>query len=278
MLSGMEVPVIYEDENILAVNKPAGLVVHSDGRTKEETLTDWVLARYPAFTDIGGLHTLDSGRYVPRAGILHRLDRETSGVIVIVKNDETFNFLQRQFLYHSIEKVYNAFVIGTPDPSEGEIDTPIGRSRSDFRQWTVGEEARGTLRPASTRYRVLSVGGEYALLELTPKTGRTHQLRFGDRQRVGPRGRGRGLDRRRVADESLAWAWRSSFGCLDHRGGEPRQPRGDDAASFLHPLCDAAPALRPERTAPDGLRTKPARLPIGANHCRRPQLRLRLVA
>ena len=177
MLSGMEVPVIYEDENILAVNKPAGLVVHSDGRTKEETLTDWVLARYPALTDIGGLHTLDSGRYVPRAGILHRLDRETSGVIVIVKNDETFYFLQRQFLDHSIEKVYNAFVIGTPEPSEGEIDKPIGRSRSDFRQWTVGGEARGTMRPASTRYRVLKSGREYAFLKLTPKTGRTHQLR-----------------------------------------------------------------------------------------------------
>ncbi len=177
MLSSMEVPIIYEDDNIVAVNKPASLVVHGDGRTEEPTLTDWVLARYPGITDVGGLHTLDSGRYVPRAGILHRLDRQTSGVILIAKNDETFYFLQRQFLDHSIEKVYNAFVMGTPEPSEGEIDKPIGRSRSDFRQWTVGGEARGTMRPASTRYSVLKSGSEYAFLKLTPKTGRTHQLR-----------------------------------------------------------------------------------------------------
>ena len=172
-----EPTVIFENESLLAVDKPAGLVVHSDGRTEERTLTDWVLEKYPALTDVGGLHTLDSGRYVPRAGILHRLDRETSGAIVIAKNDETFYFLQRQFLDHSIEKVYNAFVMGTPEPSEGEIERPIGRSRTDFRQWTVGDNARGTLRPASTRYRVLKSNGEFSFLELTPKTGRTHQLR-----------------------------------------------------------------------------------------------------
>ena len=176
-MEGKEPSIIFENDSLVAVDKPAGLVVHSDGRTEESTLTDWVLKRHPELTDIGGLHTLDSGRYVPRAGILHRLDRETSGVIMIAKNDETFYFVQRQFLDHSIEKVYNAFVMGTPEPSEGVIDKPIGRSRADFRQWTVGGEARGTLRPASTRYRVLSAGGEYAFLELTPKTGRTHQLR-----------------------------------------------------------------------------------------------------
>ncbi len=176
-MEGKEPNIIFENESLLAVDKPAGLVVHSDGRTEEKTLTDWVLERHPELTDIGGLHTLDSGRYVPRAGILHRLDRETSGVIVIAKNDDAFYFIQRQFLDHSIEKVYNALVIGTPDPAEGVVDKPIGRSRADFRQWTVGAEARGTMRPASTRYRVMNSGGEYAFVELAPKTGRTHQLR-----------------------------------------------------------------------------------------------------
>ena len=106
------VAVLYEDEHLLAVDKPAGLVVHADGRTKEPTLSDWVLEKYPKQKDVGGMHTLDSGRYAPRAGILHRLDRETSGVLLIAKDDETFYFLQRQFLDHSIEKTYNAFVAG----------------------------------------------------------------------------------------------------------------------------------------------------------------------
>ncbi len=173
----LEPEIIYEDAIMLVVNKPAGLVVHRDGRTEEPSLSDWVLSRYPELKDIGGLHTLDGGRYEPRAGILHRLDRETSGVILIAKNDETFYFFQRQFLDHSIEKIYNAVVVGTPEPHEGTIDLPIGRSRSDFRRWTTGEDARGTQRPAVTHYRVLGIMSGYSFLERRPKTGRTHQLR-----------------------------------------------------------------------------------------------------
>lgn len=172
-----EIVVLYEDGNLLAVDKLAGLVVHADGRTKESTLTDWVLEKYPDLKDVGGMHTLDSGRYAPRAGILHRLDRETSGVILVAKNDETFYFLQRQFLDHSIEKTYNAFVEGVFDTTEGTIDLPVGRSRSDFRQWTTGENTRGTLRKAYTIYRIVSNNRKYSFLELKPKTGRTHQLR-----------------------------------------------------------------------------------------------------
>jgi 23S rRNA pseudouridine1911/1915/1917 synthase len=173
----LQLAIIYEDADVLLVDKPAGLVVHSDGRTEEPTLSDWVLAKYPILKDVGGMHTLDSGRYAPRVGILHRLDRETSGVIIIAKNDETFYFIQRQFLDRSIEKIYNAIVIGKLEQKEGVIDLPIGRSRSDFRKWTTGPDARGTLRPALTEYRVLKESGEFSLLELRPKTGRTHQLR-----------------------------------------------------------------------------------------------------
>jgi 23S rRNA pseudouridine1911/1915/1917 synthase len=169
--------ILYEDVDMLVIDKPAGLVVHSDGRTEEPTLSDWVLAKYPILKDVGGMHTLDGGRYAPRAGILHRLDRETSGVIIIAKNDETFYFIQRQFLDRSIEKIYNAIVYGKLEQKEGVIDLPIGRSRSDFRKWTTGEDARGALRPALTEYRVLKESGGFSLLELRPKTGRTHQLR-----------------------------------------------------------------------------------------------------
>lgn len=169
--------ILFEDADMLVVDKPAGLVVHSDGRTTEPTLSDWIIKKYPACKDVGGLHTLDSERYAPRAGILHRLDRETSGVIVVAKNDETFYFLQRQFLDHTVQKIYNAFVHGVPPDKEGVIDAPIGRSKSDFRRWTTGHDARGTLRGAETHYRILKENGTFSFLELHPKTGRTHQLR-----------------------------------------------------------------------------------------------------
>lgn len=172
-----DVNILYEDDQMLAVCKPAGLVVHTDGRTKEATLTDWVMKKYPHLKDVGGMHTLDSERYVVRAGILHRLDRETSGVILIAKNDDAFYFLQRQFLDRTIMKIYNAFIAGVPPTPSGMIELPIGRSRSDFRKWATGEDARGTLRKAITEYRVLSSGKEFSFMELSPKTGRTHQLR-----------------------------------------------------------------------------------------------------
>ena len=159
----MEPDIIFEDDRILAVNKPTGLVVHADGRTVEPTLSDWVLSRFPNLKDVGGMHTLDTGRYAPRAGILHRLDRETSGVILIAKNDETFYFLQRQFLDHSIVKSYLAFVQGTFTKKEGVINLPIGRSRTDFRQFTTGDDARGTLRKAETHFSVRKQGDPFGL-------------------------------------------------------------------------------------------------------------------
>ena len=169
--------IIFEDEHLLVVNKPAGLVVHRDGRTEEGTLTDWVIAHYPNIKDIGGLHTLDSGRYVERYGIVHRLDRDTSGVIAIAKDDVTFFELQRQFIDRSTEKIYHSLVWGIFDTKDGVIDEAIGRNRHDFRQWAIAPDARGTLRPATTHYHVV---GEYdgcTFVELKPKTGRTHQLR-----------------------------------------------------------------------------------------------------
>jgi 23S rRNA pseudouridine1911/1915/1917 synthase len=169
--------VLWEDDVLLVLDKPSGLVVHSDGRTEESSVVDWLGVRSPELKDIGGQHTLDSGRYAERFGLLHRIDRDTSGVILVAKTDEAFYFFQRQFLDRSTQKVYRAFVKGHPKENSGVIDAPIGRSRADFRQWTVGEGARGTLRKAITEYQVLASSEEYAELEVVPKTGRTHQIR-----------------------------------------------------------------------------------------------------
>ncbi len=172
---------IYEDEYFLAVNKPAGLVVHSDGRTDEPTLVDWLSFEYPELENIGGLHTLDNGRYEKRFGILHRIDRETSGVILIAKKDEVFWPVQQQFISHTIEKIYLAFCKNKPKQEKGVIDLEIGRSRVDYRQWTVPPNARGTLRKSITEYELILSGEvdgkEYSLIQFKPKTGRTHQIR-----------------------------------------------------------------------------------------------------
>ncbi len=173
----MQPTIIHEDESLIVINKPAGLVVHSDQRTSEPTLAEWLLTRSPALATVGGMHTLDNARYEPRMGILHRLDRETSGILLVAKNDEVFYFVQRQFSDHSIQKTYCAFVEGVFESKSGIVELPIGRSRSDFRRFATGVDARGTLRKATTTFNIIATNGKYSFVELIPKTGRTHQLR-----------------------------------------------------------------------------------------------------
>jgi 23S rRNA pseudouridine1911/1915/1917 synthase len=186
----MQIEILYEDEDIVAVNKPAGLVVHSDGKTVEPNLSDWVLEKYPQSKNIGEPARTADGKEVPRPGIVHRLDRETSGVILIAKTEKGFDCLKKQFQTHEIKKTYEAFVFGemknsvdksgqkkTEENNRGVIDRPIGRSSSDFRKWSAQRGARGELREALTEYEVKARGGGYSLVEAFPKTGRTHQIR-----------------------------------------------------------------------------------------------------
>lgn len=177
----IQIPKLKETDQYLIINKPSGLMVHGDGRNTEETLADLLLAAYPAIKEVGEPLTLDDGVVVYRPGIVHRLDRETSGVLVIAKTQEMFSHLKEQFKNRTVQKVYRAIVWGRFKEERGYVNEPIGRSKSDFRKWTVARGARGKVRGAETRYRVISeleiAGKRASYIEVYPKTGRTHQIR-----------------------------------------------------------------------------------------------------
>jgi 23S rRNA pseudouridine1911/1915/1917 synthase len=173
----MEPTILYEDSDIVAVNKPAGLVVHSDGKTDEPNLTDWVLKHYPEAKDVGEPGRTANGETILRPGIVHRLDRSTSGVMLVAKTQNAFEYLKKQFQEHTIKKTYHAFVFGEMKEKQGTIDRPIGRSSSDFRRWSAQRGARGEMRDAITNYKVLLKKDGYSFVEVSPETGRTHQIR-----------------------------------------------------------------------------------------------------
>lgn len=180
----MDLPILYEDADIIAINKPAGLITHSDGRTKEPSVAEWILESRPSLAGVGEPWTSPQGEIVARPGIVHRLDRETSGVLVIAKTHDAYAFLKQQFHDRSIEKKYRAFVYGHPKENSGIIEAEIVRVRAVPPRWGVareGEEKKH--RAAITKWRVISRGTDdvtdekAAFIEVEPKTGRTHQIR-----------------------------------------------------------------------------------------------------
>lgn len=173
----MEIPILYEDTHILAINKPPGLVVHPDGKTKEPSLIDWILEKYPRTKNVGEpLETKEFGT-INRPGIVHRLNRGTSGVLLIAKTKKGYEHLKKQFQERTLAKKYLAFVHGDMKDTYGVINRPIGRSPSDFRRWSATRGARGEMRPAETWWTMFAFRSGFSFIEAEPKTGRTHQIR-----------------------------------------------------------------------------------------------------
>ena len=174
-----EVEMLYEDGDVLVINKPAGLLVHPDGSSDDKTLVDWVLEKFPELANVGEEMKLKDGTIIKRPGIVHRLDRDTSGAMIIAKNQNSFENLKSQFKNREIKKAYLAIVSGVfkNNKDKGVIDLPIGRSPRDFRRWSAQPGSRGNKREAVTEYFILEQVDNNALVFLQPLTGRTHQLR-----------------------------------------------------------------------------------------------------
>jgi 23S rRNA pseudouridine1911/1915/1917 synthase len=160
--------IVFEDSHLLVIDKPAGLVVHPGAGNPTGTLVNGLLAHCGAdFAGIGG---------VKRPGIVHRIDKDTSGLIVVAKDQTTHVALVEAFAAHTIRRQYAAVVIGAPYPSTGEIRTSIGRSSSDRKKMAVVSEGRG--KNAVTHYQVQKRWGQAAaLVHCRLETGRTHQIR-----------------------------------------------------------------------------------------------------
>ena len=156
--------IIYEDKDIIVVNKAKGMVVHPGNGNKEGTLVNAIMAYAKDLSGIGG---------ELRPGIVHRIDKDTSGLIIIAKNDEAHKNLSEQIKNHEITKIYTALVRGNIAEDDATIDMPIGRDKNDRKKMSVTKDGK----EAVTHFKVLKRYGEYTLLRVKIDTGRTHQIR-----------------------------------------------------------------------------------------------------
>ncbi len=160
--------VVYEDGDLIVIDKPAGMVVHPAPGSPDHTLVNALLAHCgESLSGIGG---------VRRPGIVHRIDKDTSGLLVVAKNDRAHHALSEQFAAHTLERAYKALVWGMPNPTQGDIEGDIGRSPQDRKKMAIVSHGG---KHAHTRYRVIRpfAGGTVSLVECRLSTGRTHQIR-----------------------------------------------------------------------------------------------------
>lgn len=166
-LPDIDLPIIYEDKNVIVINKPAGILTHSKGAFNcEANVATFIKSKLDKKFPENN-----------RAGIVHRLDRATSGVMIAAKNQQTLGFLQKQFSLRKTKKTYVAIVSGVPGEPSAIIDVAIERNPKNPQSFRPGSNGKASITHYKT-LRSINVGGrDYSLLEMTPKTGRTHQLR-----------------------------------------------------------------------------------------------------
>lgn len=164
-----EIPldIVFENDDLIVVNKPAGMVVHPSAGHYSGTLVNAVLGYDPDLEGIGGEE---------RPGLVHRLDKETSGLIILAKNERAHNWQQDQFRLRKVEKTYLALVDGKPPTPAGRVEAPIGRDPSHRKKMAIVQPGKG--RDAVSEYKTLETFKNHTLLEFHPHTGRTHQIRL----------------------------------------------------------------------------------------------------